>query len=135
MVITSNTITLTTDLPLQEGDFFRLYGTSYNDGLYQIKSYVNGVISIEVTKSLRTETVTSGYIALVEFPTEFFDIISKHVKDTVISDSTIQREKIDDVEYTYFAKSGGSDVISNNASVLNKYRKVFREKLFGGDCL
>jgi hypothetical protein len=134
MTITSNTITLTTSLPLAEGDFFRLYGTSYNDGMYQVKSYASGVINIEVVKTLRTETVTSGYIALVEFPSEFMGIIAEYIKDSVINDSDIQREKIDDVEYTYFQSNAGNDITSNNASILNKYRKVFKEKIFGGDC-
>lgn len=134
MVITSNTITLTTDLPLSEGDFIRLYGTAYNDGLYQIKSYSNGVISIEVIKTLRAETVTSGYIALVEFPTEFIGVIAKHMKETMQNEGNVKREKLDDGECEYFIPNDGADITKNNPSLFNKYRKVFKEYLFGGDC-
>lgn len=134
MTITSNTITLDTHLPLAEGDFFRLYGTSYNDGMYQIKSYANGVINIEVTKTLRSEVVTSGYIALVEFPSEFTNVIAEHLKNTMQNEGNVKRESIDDGEYEYFAKVDGANIISSNASVFSKYRKVFKENLFGGGC-
>jgi hypothetical protein len=134
IVFTSTTITLTTELPISTGDFIKVYGTKYNDGIYQINSYNAGVITIESAKTMRNETITNAYIALMEFPSEFINVIAEHLKNTVQNEGNVKRESIDDGEYEYFAKVDGANIISSNASVFNKYRKVFKENIFGGDC-
>jgi len=132
MVFTSTTITLTTTIPISTGDFIKIYGTCYNDGIYQVNSYYGGVITIESTKTMRSETITTAYIAIMELPSEILNIIADYIKDNVVNSSDIQKEKIDDVEITYFANGSNGDITSQNASKLSKYRKVFKECLFGG---
>jgi hypothetical protein len=133
MVFTSTTIALTTTIPISTGDFIRIYGTCYNDGIYQINAYYNGVITIESAKKMRSENISNAYIAIMDFPGEFLNIIAEHMKNTLLSDGNVKREKLDDSEIEYFANIS-ADIVKNNASTLSKYRKVFKESIFGGDC-
>lgn len=135
LVFTSTTITYDTDIvdiKFQVGDFIRIYGTDYNNGLYQIKTIESGVITIETSKSMRTESV-SGYIALISFPDEFLNLISEYVKSNIINDSNVKSEKIDDTQITYNdSKQSIKGFIASNINTLNAYRCVFWESLFEG---
>jgi len=133
MIFTSTTITVATSIPITTGDFIRIQGTCYNDGIYQVNAYHEGVITIESVKTMRVESIDKAYIAIMDLPSELIHVISDHIKANIINDNDIQREKIDDVEYTYFASNASIDITSNNATILNKYRKVYKECLFGGD--
>jgi hypothetical protein len=130
MVATANTITLSTSIPLAAGDFIRLYGTNYNDGLYQIYSYSSGFIIIESTKELKPETITSGYIALIEFPSNLLNVICDYVRNNVMRDGTVKFEEIDDVRTDYFVPFNSDVFLTNNAASLNCHRKVFRQSFY-----
>jgi hypothetical protein len=138
LTITSNTITLNTDLPFITGDFFRLYGTTYNDNLFQVNDFSSGVITIESSKTMRTETAASTIIALVDFPSVFLDIIGSYINSDIVNDGNIKKEKIKDTEIEYFGSSSGTgysnnDFIEQNKKFLNPYKKVYKEsfkKLF-----
>jgi len=133
--ITATTITLTTTLTLKAGDFIRLYNTDYNDGMYQIKTFTNGVITIESAKVMNIETVSNMMIALVELPISFINILISLIKAQTIYDSNISSEKLKDVaEYTYFNR--GSNDIRSYSNELGKYRLLYKQSydsLFGGD--
>lgn len=132
LTTTSTTITTTTDVSLfVVGDFIRLYGTEYNDGLYQIKTNTGGVITIETAKTLRPET-GSGYIALIDFPNEFLNVIAKYIDTTIVNDSNVKREKVPDYEVEYFTPNDTSSYINKNSSILNVYRKVYKDRHIGG---
>jgi hypothetical protein len=107
-----------------------LYYTELNDGLYQVKTNTNGVITIETTKTLRAETVDNAYIVLIDFPIEFIGLIAQYVKDNVIKDGSIQKEKLDDAEYTYFSPSDISSFILKNSSTFNDYRHIYKYNLW-----
>jgi hypothetical protein len=130
MVATANTITLTTSIPLSAGDFIRLYGTDYNDGLYQVYSYSSGVITIESSKEMKAETITSGYIALIDFPSNIITVVCDYIKNNIVRDGTVKSEKIDDTSIDYFAPFNSSSFISHNSTLLNNYRKVFRQSFY-----
>lgn len=135
LVFTSTTITYDTDIVninFQAGDFIRIYGTDYNNGLYQINTVESGVITIETSKSMRTESV-SGYIALVNFPDEFLNLISDYIKSNIVNDSNVKAEKIDDTQITYNdSKQSIKGFIASNLNTLNSYRCIFYEGLFEG---
>ena len=129
MTITSTTITLTTDLPILAGDFIRIYGTAYNDGLYQVKTYTGGIITIETQKTMRAETVTSAVIALIDFPIQILNVIAAYIKNDVVSDGAVKMEEIDDVRYDYFQPFNSLELFKQNASLLSPYKKVYRENV------
>ena len=134
VVIDSTTITLDTDLPLIAGDFIRLYGTTYNDDLFQVNSYSGGIITIENTKTMRAETTESIIISLVEFPSEFISLIGQYIKGNVVNDGQVKREKIYDTEIEYGLTQSTNDFVSQNTSFLSSYRKVYKDyldELFG----
>lgn len=134
MTFMSNTIAVTTTLPISTYDFILIRGTKYNDGIYQVHNYASNVISIGSTKLLRSETITSAHIALMDLPSEFLDIIAKYIKENIIDSSgNVQREKIDDTEYSYFQNSINNDIAIQNAVRLSKYRKVFKDCSFEDD--
>lgn len=129
LVIDSTTITLDTDLPLIVGDFIRLYGTVYNDSLYQVKSFEGGIITIETSKTMRTETISSAIIAMVKFPNDFLNIISGYIKSNVVNDGNVIKEKIHDTEIQYAGLYSNKDFIQQNKVFMLPYRKAFRENL------
>jgi len=134
LVFTTTTITYDTDeidITLSAGDFIRIYGTDYNDGLYQINSINSGVITIETSKSMKAEEV-SGYIALVRFPDEFLSLIADYIDQTIVQDSNIKKEKIDDVEIEYFNSMTLKDFFAQNSAKLYNYRRAFYEELYKG---
>lgn len=129
MTIDSTTITINTDLPLLAGDFIRLYGTSYNDGLYQVKTFESGVITIETAKTLRAETIASAIIAMVKFPDIFINIMSEYVKSNVVKDGQVVKEKIHDTEIQYAGSYSNNDFVIQNKVYLMPYRKAYRENM------
>jgi uncharacterized spore protein YtfJ len=134
MTFTSNTISILTTLPIRTYDFILIRGTKYNDGIYQIYNYASNVISIGSAKLLRSETITSAYIALMDLPSDFLDIISNYIKKNIIDSSgNVQREKIDDTEYSYFENKANTDITIQNTIKLSKYRKVFKDCAFEDD--
>jgi hypothetical protein len=131
MVISTTTITLNTDIPFQAGDFFRLFQTDYNNGLYQIKTVENGVITIETSKVLRVENVSHGIIALIDFPSEFIDVVSDYVTKQYVRGDKIglSREKVDDYE----ANFKDIDLVIDNRSIINNYKYTYLERFIIND--
>lgn len=128
MTISDDTITTTTDISIFEtGDYIRLYGTDYNDGLYLVEYNTNGTMILN--GKLKTETI-KGYIALVDFPTQFLTIVAEHIKSNTVNDGSIKSEKVDDVTIEYNKPNNSSDFITNNASILNNYRKVYKDNFW-----
>lgn len=125
----NKTITQTSTIPFKEHDFFRISGTTYNDGLYQIKSIVGNVITTTSGNKLRTET-TTAYIALVEFPQPFLEVISNYMMNNIINSSNVSKEKIGDVEVTYGTTSTG---FGSDNSILNQYRNVYYHRWYRYD--
>lgn len=126
MVFTTTTITLTTDLPLIAGDFIKIYGSVYNDDIYQVKTYTGGVITVETSKTMRPETKQSCYIALVSFPDDIFEVVAKAIDRLAIKELNVTKESIDDYSVDF---KDYSDILSE----LNNYRKVFSENIFERD--
>lgn len=126
MSIEDYSIELDTSIPLKIGDFIRLYGTEYNDGLYQIKNYSDSIITIDSTKILRDESI-NAFISLVEFPYSFNNIIAQNLKNNIVKDGNIKIESIDDVRVEYFVPYDENTFINQNKLILNNYRNVFRK--------
>jgi hypothetical protein len=125
MVIDTTTITLNTDIPFQSGDFFRLFQTDYNNGLYQVKTIENGIITIETSKVMRSEIVSHGIITLIDFPDEFIDVITDYVTKQFIRGNKVglASEKIDDYQVNF----KDIDLILDNRSIINNYKYTYLE--------
>lgn len=129
--ITATTITIDTsvvDYPISAGDFIRIYDSEYNDGMYQVNSIESGVITIESVKTLKIET-TSCFIALVQFPEEFLQLIADYVNKYIINEINVKSERIDDTQITYMSPD---EYIRTQSKILDNYRKVFADSLFKG---
>jgi hypothetical protein len=125
IVFTSTTIALTTTLPLTVGDFFLIYGSKWNDGIYQVKTYTNGVITIESSKVMRTETIECQ-IDLCIFPQQFLQFVSEFAKTNIVQNSNVSEETIDDYSIRYFTSSDVKQFVQKNSSSLNKFRKMYK---------
>ena len=124
MVFSGNTIIMTTTLPIISGDYIRVYGSLYNDGLYKIIG-IDGT-AYRIDKISRTETVICT-LALVKLPVQFTSIISAYITSIMNNTDNISSEQVDDVEYTYF-KSGHNAFLSQNSGLLNQYRNLYPDK-------
>jgi hypothetical protein len=125
MVFTSTTITLTTTLPLVIGDFFLIYGSKWNDGVYQVKTFTNGVITIESSKVMRPETIECQ-IDLCIFPQQFLQFVSDFTKTNIVQNNNISQETVDDYSVTYFTSGDIVQFVQKNSSSLNKFRKMYK---------
>lgn len=124
----NDTITSATDLSIfEQEDYIRVYGTLYNDGLYRVE-YKDNNNTLIVNGDFKTETV-SGYIALVDFPNEFLAFIAKSIKNNVIENQTIKKEKINDAEIEYF-EDNFQEFYAFEKCLLNNYRKVYKDRFF-----
>lgn len=129
MLLEEYKIDIVTSLPILSDDFVRIYGTEYNDGLYQVTNYEDDEITIDFTKELRNES-TNAIIALVNFPDIFINIIAKHVKSVIIMDGNVKSESIDDTKIEYFTQYNETDFINQNKLILNNYRSVFKRNYY-----
>ena len=130
LVIDDTTITLNTTLTLKVGDFIRLRGTNYNDGMYQIKTIESGVITIETSKTMTDETI-NAYIVLCYIPNIFVNVLAQYIKNSVVNDNgNVKKEQIDDTSIEFFAPYDTSNFVASNKYILNNYKKVYRDCIF-----
>lgn len=125
LIFETTKVTHNSDIEFIVGDWFRVFGSKYNDGLYQVKSISGKELTIETSQSFRSETIIS-YLALVAFPNSFLQIVADYTNKSIINPNNVSKEKIDEVEYTYFKQSDISSFLSGNSS-LNKYRLLYKE--------
>jgi hypothetical protein len=126
MTFTATTITISTTLSLSANDFISICGSVYNDGMYQIKTIIAGVITIEPAKSLKAES-TVATLVLCKLPDVFAEIIAKYIKNAITRDGVVSKEKIDDTEITYFKPADISSFVSDNMDVLCNYRRLIAD--------
>jgi methyl coenzyme M reductase beta subunit len=79
---------------------------------------------------MKAETITNGYIALIDFPSNIITVVCDYIKNNIVRDGTVKSEKIDDTSIDYFAPFNSSSFISHNSTLLNNYRKVFRQSFY-----
>jgi hypothetical protein len=91
MTFTATTITISTTLSLSANDFISICGSVYNDGMYQIKTIIAGVITIEPAKSLKAES-TVATLVLCKLPDVFAEIIAKYIKNAITRDGVVSKE-------------------------------------------
>lgn len=120
------------EYPIAVGDFIRIYDSEYNDGMYQVNAKAGGAtqssLKIESVKTLKDET-TSCFIALVQFPEEFLQLIADYINKYIINEINVKSEKIDDTQITYMSPE---EYIRGQSKILDNYRKVFADSLFKG---
>jgi len=124
MVFSTNTIVMTTTIPVIVGDYIRVYGSAYNDSLYKIIE-IDGT-TYKIDKLLRSETANCT-LALVELPVQFTVIISNYITSIMNNTDNVSYEKVDEVEYRYF-KSGQNAFLTQNSSILNQYRRLYADR-------
>ena len=122
------TIPLNTSQPYTEDDFIVITGTDYNDGIYQIKTIENNVITIYETYSLTYEIASCTYNKTI-FPNEIFGIVCKMTYHSINpTNNQIKSEKLDDVTLEYFSnnQSTSSELDKEDKNVLNRYRYIYK---------
>lgn len=134
MTFTSTTLTLNThDISLDVGDWFRIHGSLYNDGIYQIKTIVGEVITIETSKNFRVETLRNGIIALMDIPSNLINVFCDYVNDEFVNvkHKGVVTEKIDDYSIQY-GNRHIADYITRNNYILCNYRNTYKDKILNG---
>ena len=131
LVFTTTTITHDTDMTFAVGDFIMIYNSEYNNGMYQVKSIDGLELTIETSKTMRAETVTSGYIALIQFPDSFLNIMADYVNGTLVNDKNLKKEEIDDLKLEYFNGYDSRAFINQNSSVLKEFRQLYYKSIPG----
>jgi hypothetical protein len=125
---TGNTITLSDnlDFPLSTDDFIYIRLSDYNDGIYQVTSYTNQVITIKSNYTLRNESDSAITIYLCEIPDDILMLVCKILKKnfTIENTSGIKREEMPDYEIEY-KDSGSTYFDETDLKLLTNYRKVY----------
>lgn len=108
-----------TDLELKNGQYFRLFGSTFSDGVYQYP--VNGLADETFDGAVWAMAVPPAVIALAE------EIDAWQEKHASVLDSPYQSESFGGYSYS---KASGASVSGNItwqthfASKLNKWRKI-----------
>lgn len=122
------TIPMNTEQHYTVDDFIVIKGTDYNNGIYQIKTVENNVITVYETYSLIYEIASCTYNKAI-FPDEVFGIVCKMTYHSINpTNNQIKSEKLDDVTLEYFSnhQSTSSELDKEDKNILNKYRYVYK---------
>jgi hypothetical protein len=115
----------TLDIPLEAGDWINIRGSKYNDGVYQVKTFVGGVITLETNNECRLETYSCG-ISICDLPKELLMVVCESIKANLsIRDKSVSIEKVDDNQYTYIQGYNGL-LLQSSVVTLNNCRKLFK---------
>ena len=138
MTINSTTVSMNTSIPIVDFDFIKLHNTGYNDGVYQVLDstpldstpLVLGS-TYTLDRALRPE-ISNSTVYLINFPNQFLQIIAQGISSNLnLENSNIKREKLDDAEYEYFGATDLESMISDNSSILNNFRKIYKKRVGG----
>ena len=120
--------TINTANKFNADDFIVIRNSYFNNGIYQIQSIENNVLTLNETYTLNEE-VSSCIYNKTYFPDEIFGIVCKMTYHSINpTNNQIKSEKLDDVTLEYFSnnQSTSSVLDKEDKNILNKYRMLYK---------